>query len=176
MAEYADFTELFDKEAYDADKKAQADAIAQAKAEARIAKAEQKAAKEAKAEDKIAELYDKSTGKQIAKKEQIASAICSFFHFSYGDEPLAVCSQTAKFAVVGISESVQTSSANGGSEPSAEFSFSFLQNFDDLYLNPPLPSPTPSPHPRLLRSHPLASPRGKMRERQILNIRRILNE
>ena len=71
VEEYADFTETFDKEAYDADKKAQEDAIAKAKADARIAKAEQKTAKEAKAEEKISELYDK----QIAKKEQIADFV-----------------------------------------------------------------------------------------------------
>jgi hypothetical protein len=36
--------------------------------------------------------------------------------------------QTAKFAVVGISESVQTSSANGGSEPSRGSQAKTLEN------------------------------------------------
>ena len=70
VALYADFTDDFDQAAYDADKKAEADAIAQIKADAAAEKADKKAAKEEKAEAKIASSYDESTGEQIVKMEK----------------------------------------------------------------------------------------------------------
>jgi hypothetical protein len=54
-----------------------------------------------------------------AKKETKDSFLGFFFCFFHmATNHLLFAPQTAKFAVVGISESAQTSSANGGSEPS----------------------------------------------------------
>ena len=71
---FGDYTETFDKAAYEADKKAavetEAKAKADAKAEAETAKTERKLASEAKAEAKITTAYDKATGEQIAQMEK----------------------------------------------------------------------------------------------------------
>ena len=67
---YPDFTELFDKEAYDAEKAAEAKAIADAKAAEEAAKAEKRAEKAAKVEAKISDKYDKVTAKRVEKNEK----------------------------------------------------------------------------------------------------------
>ena len=71
---FGDFTESFDRAAYDAEKQATADAEAKAKADAKAeavaAKAERKHASEAKAEAKIATAYDRATGEQVARMER----------------------------------------------------------------------------------------------------------
>ena len=69
---FGDFTENFDKTAYDADKQAIADAEAKAKADKAALKLEKKAASEAKEEAKISTAYDKATGEQLAKMERKA--------------------------------------------------------------------------------------------------------
>ena len=52
------------------------------------------------------------------KRNQGIHSLVPFFVLSKGDEPLAVCqSKQQKFAVAGISEFLQTPSANSGSEP-----------------------------------------------------------
>ena len=68
-----------------------------------------------------------------SKKEQIALAVCFFFHFSYGDEPLLFARKQQKFAVVGIYKSAQTSSANGGSEPSTRY-HQLQPNFNSMFV------------------------------------------
>ena len=67
---FGDYTESFDKAAYDAEKQAIADAEAKAKADKEAAKLEKKAASEAKEEAKIVTAYDKATGEQLAKMEK----------------------------------------------------------------------------------------------------------
>ena len=67
---FSDYTENFDKAAYDAEKQAIADAEAKAKAAKAEAKAEKKSASEARAEAKISSAYDKATGEQLAKMEK----------------------------------------------------------------------------------------------------------
>ena len=67
---FGDFTESFDRAAYDAEKQATADAEAKVKAEAVAVKAERKHASEAKAEAKIATAYDRATGEQVARMER----------------------------------------------------------------------------------------------------------
>ena len=74
---FADFTELFDQAAYDADKQATAQAVADAKAEAVAMRAEAKVTKAAQAEAKRADAYDKHTGKvteKSDKKEEMLAA------------------------------------------------------------------------------------------------------
>ena len=66
---YADFTETFDKEAYEAEKAAEAQAIADAKARE---KAEKEAAKAESLEAKMTAKYDKATDKQLEKAEKKA--------------------------------------------------------------------------------------------------------
>ena len=72
---YPDFTEAFDKAAYDAEKKAEADKIAKAKADAALAKADKKAQSERQAEEKIASNYEASLGKSVAKLEKEAEML-----------------------------------------------------------------------------------------------------
>ena len=76
---FGDFTESFDKAAYDAEKQAIIDAAAKAKAETKAAEAKAKAARQAenaaKAEAKIASSYDKATGEQLAKMERKAELV-----------------------------------------------------------------------------------------------------
>ena len=67
---YDDFTELFDKEAYDAEKAAEAAAVAQVKADAEAAKAEKRAEKAAAAEAKVTNKYDTVTDKRNVKHEK----------------------------------------------------------------------------------------------------------
>ena len=58
---YDDFTELFDKETYDAEKAAEAKAIADAKAEAKALKEAKRDEKDAKREAKMSDKYDAAT-------------------------------------------------------------------------------------------------------------------
>ncbi|MBR2972055.1 MAG: hypothetical protein IKC61_03910, partial [Clostridia bacterium] len=75
MAVYDDFTETFDQAAYDADKKAEADAVAQANAEVRAAKANEKAEANAKKAAKTEANYDKKTAEHIEKMERKESLL-----------------------------------------------------------------------------------------------------
>ena len=69
---YDDFTELFDKEAYDAEKAAEAAAVEAVKAEARALKEAKRDEKDAKREAKMSDKYDAATEKSIAKHEKKA--------------------------------------------------------------------------------------------------------
>ena len=70
--EYPDFTEVFDRAAYEKDKKDIADLEAKAKADAIAAIIARKTETDAKEESRIVSFYDKSTGKQISRMEQKA--------------------------------------------------------------------------------------------------------
>ena len=67
---FADFTETFDKAAYDAEKQAIADAEAKAKADAAQLKIEKREAKEAAKEEKIDAYYTKAVSTQAAKNDK----------------------------------------------------------------------------------------------------------
>ena len=69
---YEDFTELFDRAAYEADKRAQAEAEAKAKAEAIAMKAKAKAEKTAKADAKAEAITMKADAKAEARVEALA--------------------------------------------------------------------------------------------------------
>ncbi len=72
---YSDYTETFDKEAYDAAKKAEADAKAQSAAESAYRRSEKRLAKNATAEEKILADYDNATGREITNMEKAAEML-----------------------------------------------------------------------------------------------------
>ena len=72
---YPEFTETFDEDQYNREKKAEADAIAAAQAEALAKRNDKRNASEAKATEKIASAYDKATGEKIAKMEKEAEML-----------------------------------------------------------------------------------------------------
>ncbi|MBQ7344209.1 MAG: hypothetical protein IJW53_05555 [Clostridia bacterium] len=72
---YSDYTETFDKEAYDAAKKAEADAKAQSAAESAYRRSEKRLLKNATAEEKILADYDNATGREITDMEKAAEML-----------------------------------------------------------------------------------------------------
>ena len=74
---FADYTELFDKSAYEADKQARVTAEAEAKAQAVAMKADAKAVKTAKTEAKRTAAYEKHTGARVDKSEKKADMLAA---------------------------------------------------------------------------------------------------
>ena len=72
---YSDYTETFDKDAYEADKKLEEDAKAKSALENATAKADKRALSASKEENKILSDYDKAVGKEIARMEKAAEML-----------------------------------------------------------------------------------------------------
>ena len=117
----------FDKAAYDADKKAQAEAIAKAKEDAKSekaeAKAEKKAEKEAKAEAKLTESYDKYTEATITKSEEKADMLSAYEQAKADEKQIKEAEKSAKEAAKAAAAATATVAAV------AEFA-DFTETFD----------------------------------------------
>ena len=107
---YADYTETFDKDAYEAEKRSEADAKAQAAAESGARKAEKRLAKEAIAEEKILSDYDKATGREVANIEMAAEMIALDKQYTKEEKERRERARAADKAIAKANKSVSTSS------------------------------------------------------------------
>ena len=107
---YADYTETFDKDAYEAEKRSEADAKAQVAAESGARKAEKRLAKEAIAEEKILSDYDKATGREVANIEMAAEMIALDKQYTKEEKERRERARAADKAIAKANKSVSTSS------------------------------------------------------------------
>jgi len=96
---YSDYTETFDKEAYEADKRAEADAKAQSVAERKADKTDKRLMKNATAEEKILADYDNATGRHITDMEKAAEMLAIDKQYSEEEKARAERARAADKAI-----------------------------------------------------------------------------
>ncbi len=96
---YSDYTETFDKEAYEADKRAEADAKAQSVAKHKADKADKRLMKNATAEEKILADYDNATGRHITDMEKAAEMLAIDKQYSEEEKERAERARAAEKAI-----------------------------------------------------------------------------
>ena len=125
---YSDYTETFDKEAYEADKRAEADAKAQSVAKRKADKADKRLMKNATAEEKILADYDNATGRHITDMEKAAEMLAFDKQYSEEEKARAERARAADKAIAKANKSA--------SDPSVDIEYpDYEEQFDETLYN-----------------------------------------
>ena len=127
---YADYTETFDKEAYEASKKSEADAKANAIAESAANKADKRNASARKAEEKISSAYDSAVGKEVANMEMAAEMLALDKQYTKEEKERADRALAAEKAIAKANKAGKNLTETGEIEYS-----DYTEQFDETLYN-----------------------------------------